>query len=161
MQARIQITLAPSPGLGNSHIIMKIDPTGPSGPKAIERKRKTAKSGSADFSGAIDAESSPADASVVTGTAPVSPSSSVLLAQEVGDETTERNRARSRGLAILDHLDQLREAILKGEISSRILTDMGQLTNAQREAVNDPRLHEILDEIELRAQVELAKHQTR
>ncbi len=140
---------------------MKIDPTGSTGPKAVDRKRKAAKPGASDFSGAIDAQSGSAtdDTSAVAGNAPVSPSSSVLLAQEVTDETTERNRARSRGLAILDHLDQLREAILKGQISPRILADMTALTNAQREAVNDPTLHEILDEIELRAQVELAKYQ--
>ena len=142
---------------------MKIDPTGPAGPKAIDRKRKAAKPGASDFSGAIDGQSGAVadDTRAVAGNAPVSPSSSVLLAQEVTDETAERNRARSRGLAILDHLDQLREAILKGQISPRILADMTALTNAQREAVNDPKLHEILDEIELRAQVELAKHQKR
>ena len=48
--------------------------------------------------------------------------------------------------------------LLTGAISRDKLLQLGHLVNTRKGEVTDPRLAEILDEIDLRAQVELAKH---
>jgi len=47
--------------------------------------------------------------------------------------------------------------LLDGSISEESLGNLSKLVRAKRENVDDPQLMEVLDEIELRAEVELAK----
>jgi hypothetical protein len=54
-------------------------------------------------------------------------------------------------------LDELRLAILDGRLRPVDLERLTRLVAEQRTAADDPRLAGILDEIELRAAVELAK----
>ena len=58
---------------------------------------------------------------------------------------------------MLDNLEEIRLGLLLGTIPVSRLEQLAQLVRAQREQVNDPKLTAILDEIELRAAVELAK----
>jgi hypothetical protein len=58
---------------------------------------------------------------------------------------------------MLDELEQIRLGLLLGAIPRAKLEQLAQLVRARREQVDDPRLMAILDEIELRAAVELAK----
>jgi len=58
---------------------------------------------------------------------------------------------------MLDQLDELRHGLLDGSISEESLGNLSKLVRAKRENVDDPQLMEVLDEIELRAEVELAK----
>jgi len=58
---------------------------------------------------------------------------------------------------MLDQLDELRHGLLDGSISEESLGHRSKLVRAKRENVDDPQLMEVLDEIELRAEVELAK----
>ena len=81
----------------------------------------------------------------------------LLAAQEAGDGTHGRSRGRARAEAWLDSLDELRADILSGSVSPLRLRNIADLVATQRDAVDDPKLTEILDEIDLRAQVELAK----
>lgn len=84
---------------------------------------------------------------------------SILAAQEVPDALDERTRKQivDRGGQILDKLDQLRLRLLEGSLSKGELADIARLVRARRRSVDDPRLREIIDEIELRAEVEIAK----
>ena len=59
----------------------------------------------------------------------------------------------------LDALDELRMALLTGRLPTNLLHEMEQLVIEQRQQTTDPYLEEILDEIELRAAVELAKRE--
>jgi hypothetical protein len=81
----------------------------------------------------------------------------LLAAQEAGDGTQGRSRGKARAEALLDSLDELRSDILAGGVSPGRLRAIADLVATQRGEVSDPKLAEILDEIDLRAQVELAK----
>lgn len=82
---------------------------------------------------------------------------SLLAAQEAGDATYGRSRGKARAEALLDRLDELRGDIVCGSISVARLRAIADLVATQRDTVDDPKLAGILDEIDLRAQVELAK----
>jgi len=81
----------------------------------------------------------------------------LLALQEVGDAQTGRRRAIARGQRLLDHLDELRLAMLTGVVSRTELMTLARLSRENAPLVEDPKLAEILAEIELRAAVELAK----
>ncbi len=82
----------------------------------------------------------------------------LLALQEVSDSTQEgKRRGAARGEALLDGLDELRIGLLTGHVSRDKLADMARLVRQARPSVDDPRLTELLDEIELRTAVELAK----
>jgi len=85
----------------------------------------------------------------------------LLAIQEVEDSTTGGRNARGRqwGGEVLDRLEAIRLGLLAGGIPVSELRDIAALVSSQKESVSDPRLQEILDEIELRARVELAKYE--
>ena len=58
---------------------------------------------------------------------------------------------------LLDRLESLRLDIITGQVPARRLAGLLTSLRAQRAQFTDPRLIEILDEIDLRAAVELAK----
>jgi hypothetical protein len=61
----------------------------------------------------------------------------------------------------LNKLDDLRLDLLTGGLSKNKLLRLSEVVNSRRPEIEDPRLNEILDEIDLRAQVELAKFHPR
>ena len=58
---------------------------------------------------------------------------------------------------MLDELEQIRLGLLLGQIPRARLEQLAQMVRARREQLDDPKLIAILDDIELRAAVELAK----
>jgi len=58
---------------------------------------------------------------------------------------------------LLNRLDDLRLAILDGVLSKDKLTELAHNLRQKRQNSDDPKLNEIIDEIELRAEVEVAK----
>lgn len=87
-------------------------------------------------------------------TASVNP---LLAVQEVADATSERAHAKARAEAMLERLDDIRIGLLTGFVPRNRLEDLLRLVNDERSSAIDDRLGEVLDEIELRAKVELAK----
>jgi Class II flagellar assembly regulator len=132
---------------------MKVDPSAPVRPASLTRVRPNGRAGVgfADLLG--DAHAAPA----VTHGAPISPTDAMLALQEVGDFAERRRRARERGQSILDRLEAVRMGLLEGWIGGESLQSLRRLVSERRGDLGDPRLGEILDEIELRAAVELAK----
>jgi len=55
-------------------------------------------------------------------------------------------------------LDELRMDLLDGSISKEKLMQLSRIVNVRRSQVTDPKLAALLDEVDLRAQVELAKY---
>jgi hypothetical protein len=81
----------------------------------------------------------------------------ILALQELSDAAERRRRAIRRGHGVLDRLEELRLAIVDGSLSRHVLERL-RLELGRRERVADEsRLEGVLDEIELRATVELAK----
>jgi hypothetical protein len=138
---------------------MKIDPTQVR-PAATRRVGTAQAASNGAFAAALHEESAPAGASgAVGGSVALSGVSAVLALQGAPDSTERRARQRAiqRGDAMLDDLEQIRLGLLLGSIPRARLEQLAQLVRARREQVDDPRLVAILDEIELRAAVELAK----
>lgn len=83
----------------------------------------------------------------------------LLLVQAVDDSTERQARKRliRRGEDILDKLEEIRHGLLLGTVPAEKLHDLAQMVRSRREACQDPRLGALLDEIELRAEVEIAK----
>jgi hypothetical protein len=98
-----------------------------------------------------------APASAVTATPVLSGIEALMALQEVPDAMAKRKRALARGDRLLDRLDDLRRGLLLGHISRDKLSDLARLAGESSAEVEDPGLRDVLQEIELRAQVELAK----
>ncbi len=76
----------------------------------------------------------------------------------VEDATTGRRRAVKRASKLLDCLEEIRLAVLGGTIPTAKLRTLLATLKEQTHAFEDPQLAGVIEEIELRAQVELAKY---
>lgn len=140
---------------------MKISKAGPSKQTASTKKKKpAAKAG--EFAeqvrgvvSAVDVESAQATES----TAPVGAMESILAVQEVPNATDGRSKGIlvQYGDQLLDHLDEIKLAFLSGAVSKEKLANLAQMLRQKRQTCDDPRLNDIIDEIELRVEVEVAK----
>ena len=81
----------------------------------------------------------------------------LLALQGVEDPTERRRKAVKRGRTALDALDALKLGLLSGALDTSALARLRSVTAALSEPSGDPALDAVLAEIELRAQVELAK----
>ncbi len=83
----------------------------------------------------------------------------LFAVQAAGDalDRGTRRRVVQRGEEILDRLEDIRHGLLLGTVPKDKLVSLAQMMRARRETCSDPRLAGLLDEIELRAEVELAK----
>lgn len=118
-------------------------------------RRTSAKKGGSGESFSVPSQSD-APAQMVAGPGPLTALNSLLSLQEV-DSTQGRSRGLKRGEQLLDMLDQVRDGILAGGIPRETLQRLSQAVAKRQDDFADPRLQNILDEIDLRAQVELAK----
>lgn len=120
-------------------------------------KAKKANSG-ADFSSYLKQ-------TVNTGSEPVSGLSNIavtdaIFATQMADDVEERERKKKlikRGNNLLDKLEEIRQALLTGYISMDKLIEISRFVKEQRFDSSDSQLTEIIGEIELRVEVELAK----
>ena len=137
---------------------MKIDPTQVR-PAATRRVGTAQPASNGGFAAALHEESAGAGQSAVGGSVGLSGVSTVLALQGAPDSTERRARQRAvqRADAMLDELEQIRLGLLLGQIPRARLEQLAQMVRARREQLDDPKLIAILDEIELRAAVELAK----
>jgi hypothetical protein len=91
---------------------------------------------------------------------PVAASSGIaaLLAVQEADSATERaSRGKARAEDLLAELDKLKVGLLTGRLDKAGLERLVALAASRRPSIDDSRLTAVLDEIDLRAQVELAK----
>lgn len=133
---------------------MKIAGTGPVQTTPIRRRTGAGKSSGSGFADQLSTTASPSGASAPAQTGPMD---GLLLLQEVDDESGQRRQAKERGEALLDRLDEIRSALLRGTMDGGSLDQLLNQVREQKVALSDPRLREVLDEIELRVAVELAK----
>ena len=96
-------------------------------------------------------------ASAVSATRNVMGVEALLALQDVGGPLEGKRRAVRRAGRILDVLDDLKVALLDGELSGAELDRLRRAVRDERDATEDPKLEAVLDEIELRAAVEVAK----
>ncbi len=82
---------------------------------------------------------------------------SLWALQEVDDAGARASKGKRRALDLLDSLDELRHGLLIGTIPREKLATLSRMIRSRRAQVDDPKLAVLLDEVDLRAQVELAK----
>jgi hypothetical protein len=96
-------------------------------------------------------------AAATAPTAPTAGIDALLALQAVDDPLLARKKAVRRGSALLDALSAAQADLLTGSVGESRLNQMMALVSQARESV-DPRLDALIDDIELRVRVELAKH---
>jgi hypothetical protein len=98
-----------------------------------------------------------AERTAASGAAAATTSIGALLAmQAVEDPTAGKKRQVRRGRSLLDTLDALKADLVMGHIGEGHLNQLMALIAQARER-SEPGLDALLDDIELRARVELAK----
>ena len=134
---------------------MKIDRVSSLGTAPARRAKRAGAKGEA-FSEALGSAEAPA-ASAVSGGNALGPVEALIAVQEASAYNGRRSAPRRRGEEMLDKLEEMRLGLLAGGLPAAAVERLADLVAARRGAVDDPRLAEILDEIEVRAAVELAK----
>ncbi len=99
------------------------------------------------------------EASGVSATQSIAQLDVLLAVQEAEDPTKRAAKARAqlRSNNILEKLDQIRIKMLGGDLTIGHMIDVADVVASHRDKIDDPVLTTIMDEIDLRAQVELAK----
>ena len=121
---------------------------------AIRRKGPNAPAGAGGFSVGGAAEP---HAQFVAGPGPIAAMDSILALQDMGDATDGRSKGLSHGEQLLDILDSVRDGLLAGGIPRATLNKLAVAVTRRHDVFADPKLQDVLDQIELRAHVELAK----
>lgn len=132
--------------------IVNTPPVGPTQPG--KRKSSSGGSSSVDFESYLhdaDDADAPHQANAAGG------ANSFLFLQEISDEEVRRQKALQQGKQAIHALEQLHRDLLLGHVPESTLLRLESMVKRQREQFTDPRLQALLDEIELRAAVELAK----
>jgi Class II flagellar assembly regulator len=129
------------------------------GPGRVEAAavRRVAKSATGTGSSFLVSDAPETRGSVVAGPGPIGALDSILMLQGLDDSTDGRSKATAHGEALLDMLDQVRDGLLAGGVPRATLNRLANAVTRRHDQFNDPKLQGVLDEIELRAHVELAK----
>jgi len=133
---------------------MRIDPNRPILPASPRRDGKSGSGTGAGFAASVSGEQ---PVSGPGASRPMLPVDGLFQIQEMPDALAQRRRAVQRGSTLLDRLDDLRLSLLSGSLSPGQIAELQRAVASERGLVDDPRLVAVLDEIELRAKVELAK----
>jgi len=137
---------------------MEIKGTGPVGGSNIRRvARGTSSTTDSVFKPTTsDAEEQPR-AQMVSGPGPLAAVETILTLQGFDDGGDGQSKGFAHGQNLLDMLDQLRDGLLAGTIPRATLSRLATAVSRKQDAFVDPKLQGVLDEIDLRARVELAK----
>jgi hypothetical protein len=137
---------------------MKVSETRPGARPTHGRQVAAAGPGATGFAAHVQAPQT-AGLTSVTAPRPLAALGTVLAAQAAQDSAGERRRALTRGRTLLDELDLIRIGLLDGALPAAAIRRLSGLLRADRCAIADAGLNAVLEEIELRAAVELAKRQ--
>lgn len=134
---------------------------GSKGPKQTSKTQKTSEANggdeSVDFSQYVQGGAS--ETAQTSAAQSIAQLDVLLAVQQVEDPTKKaaRKRAYVRSENILDQLDGLRLKMLGGDLTIGNMIDVADVVASHRDKIDDPALSAIMDEIDLRAQVEIAK----
>jgi hypothetical protein len=120
---------------------------------AIKRKAPAG----APSSGFAVSEAPESHGQIVAGPGPIAALDSILMLQGMDDSMQGKRKGVAHAEQLLDLLDSVRDGLLAGEIPRATLNKLAAAVTRRHEAFADPALQDVLDQIELRAHVELAK----
>jgi hypothetical protein len=121
----------------------------------IRRIGKGASSSGGAFSVSDTAEQPRATGLSAPG--PLTAVETILTLQNIDDSTSGSAKGAAHGEKLLELLDDVRDGLLAGGIPRSTLNRLANAVSRRQESFCDPKLQGVLDEIELRARVELAK----
>jgi len=129
------------------------------GPRRVESStvRRVSKGASGTSSSFQVSDPGEVRGTVVSGPGPIGALDSILMLQGLDDSMDGRSKAVAHGESLLDMLDQVRDGLLAGGVPRATLNRLANAVTRRHDQFNDPKLQGVLDEIELRAHVELAK----
>ena len=133
---------------------MKVDQARRSNVSNTKRSKSTIKSGEMAFTAVLDGEiktERPSPSVKVATLDAIVPVDSATI------EEQHKNLAKGRAVFILDRLEDIRQGLLLGAISQSGLQELARTIREARGETLDPKMSDILDDIELRAKIELAK----
>ena len=133
---------------------MKVDQARRSNVSNTKRSKSTVKSGEMAFTAVLDGEiktEHPSPSVKVASLDAIVPIDSAAV------EEQHKNIAKGRAVFILDRLEDIRQGLLLGAISQSGLQELARTIREARGETLDPKMSDILDDIELRAKIELAK----
>ncbi|MEM8915822.1 MAG: flagellar assembly protein FliX [Pseudomonadota bacterium] len=112
---------------------------------------------SGQFAQSLDDASSAGAPATLSGTGAIGGMDALLSLQSVEEPGQRTKRAQARAHTILDELERMRLDLLMGEVPVSRLQQIAGLVARTRDRVADDRLASVLDDVDLRARVELAK----
>jgi Class II flagellar assembly regulator len=139
---------------------MKVGSTQKAAPSRGTAKSAGSNSSSATFSPDMSPVSSSAGSNVASISSLTS-ITSLLAVQGVAapdNALTGKKRAMVTAEETLDILDEIKLGLLAGEVPTTQLDGLLERVETERSGIDDPELENLLDHIELRARVELAKY---
>ena len=134
---------------------MKVGGTNRLGSAALKSTGKAAATTGRSFE--VQKSGASPDAPAVAPVSPLAAVDTLLALQEVEDPLARRQKAVKRAYDILDLLDSIRLGLISGGIPQAQLNALVNLVENRRDTFVDPALSGLIDEIELRARVEIAK----
>lgn len=134
-----------------------VGPNGVSTPAST----RTTRSASGFSLGQAPAAASPSAATASAAAGGVSNVSALMALQGVEGPLEKRRRAIRRGGGLLDRLEELKLALLTGDADEASLDQLARTLREERTDDGDEQLSALLDQIDLRASVELAKAEMR
>jgi Class II flagellar assembly regulator len=124
-------------------------------PQKAQGKKNTSKAG-AKFS-VPDSAPEISTVSNVASASPIASIDAIVALQGVDDSITGNKQAVQKGADLIERLEEIRHGLLIGSISVDRLQRLKEQLGSMEVSATDPKLAEIVQEIEVRAAVELAK----
>lgn len=131
--------------------------TGPTGAASTPATRPAARAAGGFALPTAGATAGAAHAGASAASSGVAGAAALMALQGVEDPTERRRRAIRRGSGLLDRLDELKLALLGGQDGAAALERLARSLGEERAEDAEPGLKAVLDQIDLRAEVELAK----
>lgn len=124
----------------------------------LKKIRKAGDSEFGDFLAAAEEAEQTSGTGQALPTVEVGGINPLLSLQEVSEDDIRRQRSLHQSRQSVDVLDQLRREILTGQTTPAMIEQMQlQIEQMRKNTAPDPKLQEIMNDIELRLAVEAAK----
>ncbi|MBN9480696.1 MAG: hypothetical protein J0I52_10685 [Bordetella sp.] len=135
--------------------------TGPLGAAPTPNTRPAARAAGGFALPSAGSAAPAAQAGAASSASGVTGAAALMALQGVEDPTERRRRAIRRGSGLLDRLDELKLALLGDRDAAAALGRLARDLAQARDEDAEPDLKAVLDQIDLRASVELAKAEIR
>ena len=124
------------------------------------KKKGVSSTSDGNFFGLLSANETESTSSAPAASDVTATSMDALLAlQEIPDNEIARRQAVQEGKGALETLERLRLDLLSGNVTVSLLNKLSDISNLKKQFANNSDLDAIIQDIELRAAVELAKLQ--